>query len=393
MLVIPEIEATAPVFIYGFGLAGRWLSLQLKGYHVLGFIDTDGKKTGRSFNGLRVFSVEEAKQHCNAQTQIIITVIDINDVLPALNHIPHKEWLALGKYLDKTPVEPGHFEESTQFIEYALQAVEDCHKGYLDKSRLFLRSVDLVITEKCSLKCQDCSNLMQYYEAPVDIPLAEVIADFDQLMQSVDHIYEIRLIGGEPFMNKEIYKVIEYIIGHDKFTKLVIFSNAMIPIKAEHAALLQHPKIVFSLTDYGSLAKNTGRVIQMLDELNIAYRLHKPENWTDSGVIHDFARSDEDNKTIFNECCGKNLYTMTAGKLYRCPFAANADRLQAVPADADNSVAVSASQQDIRHYISEIDVLPACNYCKGRSFGAPEIEAAIQTKQPLKYIKFPLQAV
>ena len=26
--------------------------------------------------------------------------------------------------------------------------------------------MDVVITERCSLKCKDCANLMQYYEKP-----------------------------------------------------------------------------------------------------------------------------------------------------------------------------------------------------------------------------------
>lgn len=389
MLNIPEINHDAPVFIYGFGLAGRWSSLQLPG-NILGFIDTDAKKAGRTFNGHQVYTVNEASQLANDNTQILITAVDINDVLPALRKIPHKSWFALGKYLDNTTVEPGHFEESTQFVEYALKAVEECHKGYLDTSRLFLRSVDLVITEKCSLKCKDCSNLMQYYEAPVDLPYDEVTADFDALIQGVDHIHEVRLIGGEPFMNKEIYKIIEYVVASPKISQLVVYTNGMIPIKKEFAHILTNPKVVFTITDYGDLAKNTLRVAASLEEIGVAFRLHPPENWTDSGVIEDFDRGLEENKTLFAECCGKNLYTVSAGKFYRCPFAANADRLQAIPDDPLNSVPVTAGQAAIRHYATQIDYLPACNYCKGRSFGAPEIEPAIQTKTPLKYKKFTL---
>lgn len=389
MLNIPEIDQNAPVFIYGFGLAGRWSSLKLSG-NILGFIDTDAKKAGRTFNGYKVFTVDEARQLSNASTRILITAVDINDVLPVLTKIPHHSWFALGKYLDNTSVEPGHFEESPQFVEYALKAVEECHKGYLDTTKLFLRSVDLVITEKCSLKCKDCSNLMQYYEAPVDIPFDDIVADFDALTQAVDHIHEVRLIGGEPFMNKEIYKTIEYVVASPKITQLVVYTNGMIPIKKEHAHILTNPKVVFTITDYGDLAKNTLKVAASLEEIGVAFRLHPPENWTDSGVIQDFGRSLEANKILFSECCGKNLYTVSDGKFYRCPFVANADRLQAIPDDPLNAVPVTASSAEIRHYATAIEYLPACNYCKGRSFGAPEIEPAIQTKTPLKYKKFTL---
>jgi molybdenum cofactor biosynthesis enzyme MoaA len=62
--------------------------------------------------------------------------------------------------------------------------------------------MDVVISERCSLKCVDCSNLMQFYESPQDISFNEILRDFDALLERVNHIYEIRLIGGELFMNK-----------------------------------------------------------------------------------------------------------------------------------------------------------------------------------------------
>lgn len=391
-MFLPEVDKNQDVYIYGFGLAGKWLSLNLEA-NILGFVDTDYKKVGRTFNQYEVFSVDDVIKSSHKDCVIVVTVIDIRDVLSILKHIPHQSWVALGGYLNNTQVNEMGMEESDEFVTYALKAVEDCHKGFLSQQTLFLRSIDLVITEKCSLKCKDCSNLMQYYEAPVDISYNEIIQDFNDLTKAVDHIYEVRLIGGEPFMNKEIYKIIEYIVASPKITKLVVYSNAMIPIKPSQTHIIQHPKIVFSLTDYGDLAKNTKRVTQSLDDLGVAYRLHEPENWTDSGVIHDFKRSIEEQKQLFSDCCGKNLLTVSDNKLYRCPFAANADRLKAIPPDPSNAVSVKASSDEIRHYISEIDYIPACNHCKGRSFGAPEIVPAIQAPKSIQYKKFEIAVI
>ena len=387
MLKLEGVSIEQDVFIYGFGLAGKWLSANLVG-NIKGFIDTDFKKVGREFNGYTVLSIPQAQQVCNENSVIIITVIDIQDVLSIVDKLPHKAWIALGAHLNNTAVDNNPLEESSRFVEYSLKAVEDCHKGFLSKDQLFLRSIDVVITEKCSLKCKDCSNLMQYYEAPVNIEFNEILRDFDDLTGSADHIYEVRLIGGEPFMNKDIYKIIEYLAASPKITKLVIYSNAMVPIKEDQGQILRNPKVVFSLTDYGSLAKNTTLVAKSLEAMGVAYRLHPPENWTDSGTIEDFKRTIEGQKQLFADCCGKNLLTVTDGKLYRCPFAANADRLKAVPADKLNSVSVKASPEEIRKFVSEIDYLPACRYCKGRSFGSPEIVPAIQAPAPLKYVKF-----
>ena len=142
------------------------------------------------------------------------------------------------------------------------------------------------------------------------------------------------------------------------------------------------------MTDYGNLSRNTEKVVNTLVENKIPFRHSPPENWTDSGVIHDYTRSVSQMEKIFEECCGKNLLTATDGLLFRCPFAANAHRLKSIPRDENNSVPLKSGPSEIARYTSEISHLPACNFCKGRSYGAPEIEPAIQTKIPLKYKAF-----
>lgn len=383
--LLAEVGEHAPVYIYGFGLAGRWLASLLSD-RVSGFIDTDLKKSNSTFGDMRVMSVEEAMATLTPDAVLVNSVIDIQDVLDIIRRLPHAKSIPLGMFLEQGPTEEvPAISESIEFIDYSLTAVEQYHKAFVDESLVFLRSVDVVITERCSLKCKDCSNLMQFYEKPINIDKDEVLTDFYTLADHVDHIFEVRLIGGEPFMNKDIYSVIERLVESPKISRLVVYTNAMVPFTDTGLAVMQHPKVVLSITDYGALARHTNANVARLREAGVTHRVHPPENWTDSGVIHDFARTDQENERLFENCCGKNLLTLTSGKLYRCPFAANADRLGAIPSDPDNAVAASATKPEIRHYLREIKRLPACNFCKGRSFDAPQIEPAIQTRSPLPY--------
>lgn len=41
-------------------------------------------------------------------------------------------------------------------------------KSLEEKDAVILNSIDFIVTERCSLRCRDCSNLMQYYKNPVD---------------------------------------------------------------------------------------------------------------------------------------------------------------------------------------------------------------------------------
>ena len=52
-------------------------------------------------------------------------------------------------------------------------------ENYIRDGKLNIKTIDIQVTEKCSLKCKDCSNLMQYYKRPQD-------SNIDILFKSVE---------------------------------------------------------------------------------------------------------------------------------------------------------------------------------------------------------------
>ena len=365
-------------YIYGFSLAGKWLSTEIS-CKVNGFVDTDQKKKNFEFNGYKVSNPQDLSD--KEPINFVVAAMDIHEILPNIKlKFPNANIYCLGEYLKNQKVEKKIDGKEKNFVEYSLKGVESWHKSFLDNDTKFIRSMDVVISERCSLKCVDCSNLMQFYESPQDISYEEILKDFDALLERVNHIYEIRLIGGEPFMNKEIYTIINYFLANEKISKIVVYTNATIPLKADEMKGFNNSKLVFFITDYGSLSKNTEKVKNILDEMSVAYRAVPPENWTDSAKIGKHSRNEIDNQAIFDKCCGKNLYTLMYGKLYRCPFTANAERLKAIPNEKDNSVLVTADSSEISSFLYGQKYTPACDHCNGRSYDAPEIIAAIQTK-------------
>jgi len=376
------------VWIYGFGVAGKWASDNVTS-NVKGFIDSGAAKHGQIYSSLKVFSPEEANKIIKADDEILVTVLDIQDVIPIIeNKFKKNTWSSLGGLITNQKAEINLTKESDEFVEYTLKAVELCHKSFLNKDNKFLHSVDIVISEKCTLNCKDCSNLMQYYEDAKNIDYEMVVRDFEDLVSKIEHVFEIRLIGGEPFINKDIYKIIDYFLESSKITKLVVYTNATIPLKSELMKKYVTPKLVFVVTDYGNLSKNTTKVTGLLSDMNIAYRSLPPNNWTDSAGIGDQKRNEDGMIDIFERCCGKNLFTIMYGKLYRCPFTANAERLHAIPFNEKNGISVEASIEDIIEYTTGIKYLPACNFCNGRSHDAPEIIPAIQAKGSLPFKKY-----
>ena len=87
--------------------------------------------------------------------------------------------------------------------------------------------------------------------------------------------------------------------------------------------------------------------------------------------------------------------TILNGKLYKCPFSANAHNLNAIPLNKTDVVDLSDDNKTIDQFKKEIlklhqnnNYLEACKYCNGRDHLAPKIIAAIQTKKPLPIPKY-----
>ena len=288
---------TEEVFIYGFGISGRWAADVIK--NVIGFIDTDSKKWGKSHSGIPVFGPNILDNKDTSKITVIVAVVDIFDVLPLLKRKSIKNWRTLSEFIDIKNLKINRTGESDEFLSYSLKTVQNCQNEALLEETFFVRSVDLIITEKCTLKCKDCANLMQFFDKPKTKDSTSVLHDISRLTERCDGLNEVRVIGGEPFINKQIYSILEGLTKIDKIKSIVIYTNGMIPPKIEHLKLLKHEKILFSVTDYGKLGKNTDRTIEFLNTNDISHRAHPPENWTDSGKIGNYRRTVDQMKELF----------------------------------------------------------------------------------------------
>ena len=269
-----------------------------------------------------------------------------------------------------------------------------CEKYYDNaKDVLNLKAMDIVVTERCSMKCRDCSNLMQYYVRPQNVEINKMFKSLDRLMNSIDWLYEFRVLGGDPFMNKEVYKIINKLVEYNNVNYVVIYTNATIMPKNENFECLKNKKIILDITNYGSkLSRKHDELIKILKENNINHRSKFPDDWTDSGTLKYYDRSKEELQRVFDNCCMSDITTLMKGVLYRCPYAANATTLNAVPFKEEEVVNLNNEKYNletlrnkIRNFNKSNKPLTACSYCGGRDFKTRKIEAAVQTKKPLEY--------
>ena len=138
------------------------------------------------------------------------------------------------------------------------------------------------------------------------------------------------------------------------------------------------------------LSKKHDETVQIYKANKINFRTRGAGTWTDNGEIKFYKRNKPEQQRVFDNCCVKNTTTLLDGKIYRCPYAANATKLKAIPDKKEDRInmkehSLSSLKKDLKNFLDSEKPLLACNYCPGRDYNTKGIPAAIQTSKPIEY--------
>lgn len=408
------LQQQCQVLIFGADIAGKVVAEILKSAGVTphAFIDNNKNKCELALNGIPVWHAS-ALQNTDRSALILIASTYISDIVAQIEEIGFYHWVPIATLLEENwdknlrnvlqgDLRKNHSggEFTQDFDEFVLSNMINSQKKYLDPNKLYIRSIDLIITEKCSLKCKDCSNLMQYYEAPINIEDDDLLRDLADICAVADEINEIRIIGGDPFMKKDFPTIVAKAASYPNVNKVVVYTNGTICPPDEKLLAIANPKTFVFITTYGELSRNSEKLEARLQALNINYNKQPAYGWTDCASVEEKQRNKDELLHTFKYCCAKHFTTLTDGRVFRCPFSANVERLHAIPESPEDAVNIRgiaeaplAQQQQLKDklktFLREISYINACNFCNGRTYGDPEITPGIQTKAVLAYVKFP----
>ena len=390
-------NSTSKVILFGAGDLGKlaFHALKKNKIKVDFFCDSNEKKQDKDYLGVKIISPKqlallEKNSHifmCNSQYIEVVS-----DLLKKLNFVNIYDLVSLLKNVDFSDCNLDQSLFSVPAIERQVALHEqNCLKANKDvHKKLYISNIDIVITERCSLKCKDCANLMQYYQRPQNAEHELLFKATDKLMKCIDNLYEFRIIGGDPFMNKKMFEVVNKVSNYKNVEQIVVYTNATILPKDENFRCLTNKKVRLHITNYGLMSRKHDELVEMCKKNKIKFVSERVKKWQDIGSIAYEKKSEKQLETLFKNCCANNLLTLFDGKLYRCPTSANGVKLKAIPEDINDIIQLGKSELDLKLLKEQIKdfyygkkFISACLYCKGRDFGFGEIDAAIQTKKPL----------
>ena len=394
-------EAGAPVIIVTLPEEAEAIANACRdnGIAVAAFCDNETRKLQKSYCGLEVVHTPTLTKRF-PKARLIIAYHNMQESVNQLSALGYDEFHSPLELLKNYDVSKHKHRISQSYMQNKISICIKSHELYLNEAKTYMRSLDVMITTKCSMKCASCANLMQYYVAAKNTD-HEILSAIEILDNNVDAISEFRVIGGEPLMNKQWAHIVNGIIEQDVKRKIFIYTNGTISPKEEQLKTFHGKNVNFYITDYGKLSRNINKLEENLTKHGISYKRKPADNWVDCSSIRQHKRTARENEVVFKECCAKQFYTLLNGRLYTCPFIANAANLKSIPDNRANYVDLLSKTDDLKQKVRKLVTMqkffPACDFCDGRPRdpttaleydGKGMITPGHQTSKPMPYKQY-----
>jgi ABC-2 type transport system ATP-binding protein len=240
----------------------------------------------------------------------------------------------------------------------------------MKKDSYFPYSLETHLVDHCNLKCKGCSHFAPLVDGEVFTDIEVFKRDFSRLKQLFEHIYEIRLMGGEPLLHPELLTFCHFIRNLYPNTNVSIYTNGILLLKMsdDFWKTCSENNILVKITYY-PIDLRVAEIRRKAKEHNVRLKIPKQ-------IKHFFKHfnidGDSDPKASFLNC---RLMFQTPqlreGKLFPCFFPAYVHIFsqyfnQSLYASEDDYINIfdNINQADIIEFLDR--PIPMCRWCVTR---------------------------
>lgn len=359
--IVKEFRQRKEIYVFGAGILGEEIRVILEKFKVFaGYIDNNINKQKDGWNGACVISFQHYIEK-EEQGWIVVAVSDENKVdicnqIKLAGFTKGKDFFLQQEFLNEI---------------FPILSFYCYHK-------LFAELVQICLTERCTLKCRKCAHAC--YNVPntaEDSSLDFVIKSADSFFSKFDIVKEFVLIGGEPFLYKNLKEVITY-IGENYRNNILIFSittNGMILPDDEMVKLCLKYDVTLRVSDYSDSIPKLKTQYKKLykkfcDNKVIVWKTDKEKSWFDYG-FEEFDRGSDVNQLIeaFDRC-KTTCREIRESKYYYCVMARSvAENLGLLIGKGDyidlNEIEDKSVLLEFQMGFSDKGYLDMCRFCRG----------------------------
>ncbi len=247
---------------------------------------------------------------------------------------------------------------------------------------LVIPRLEIAVTSRCSLKCKNCSSLMQHYKKPFDISVDTNVKTIRRILDAADQVNQLKILGGEPFLYKDLDKVLSEVSKHENVKKVLIITNGTIVPQGE--ALLKqlsNEKVSIRISYYGEYSRNRDKILEVCEQNKIkCYAKFEREMWQSPGGIDRRNRSLKNIKKQYKKCDASLCNNLLDGKLHHCARSSNGMNLGVIPDEPADYLDVlkyksreSLRRELLKFLYHDRGYLLACDYCDFATHDSHEV--------------------
>lgn len=290
------------IIVYGFGAAAEVYFKNLhKKVKVRFIIDNSEKLKGKICEEVPIYSFEEAKKKIGKTKLVIMTETlrysQISKDLQENGYIENRDFTGLERFICEWFMR--HFQQTC------------------------LMEIHMAITTKCVFNCKNCNMFIPYYKNRQVMSLNEMKNNFDILFQYVDYVFKYQIVGGEPFLNRDLPDFLQYIYERykDRVGRIRIITNGGVLPSEKLLHTIKECGVEVNVSNYLNeidYKQRFNQVIDAFEEKEISYKVIPVLQWRDFGFPEKPCERTKEETRRHMLACGTAWHGLADGCLYYC---------------------------------------------------------------------------
>jgi hypothetical protein len=385
----PDIKAyNGNIIVHGTEGMGALAahSLIKKGIEYICFTDNDTRKHGSEFFEHKVISPSQAFESY-PDALVFIACLTLNVVKKQLSKIGFKELHSCYALFKEVDLDGFVYHRSNEYISRSADSyLGTCLEAMGHLPDNVMVNLSLYTTTRCTLRCKHCSQLIPFIKEQKDYDSDEFIKIVEILTGLGFYILSLLITTGEPFLYKDLHKLLSRFAPNSNIENIYIVTNAtLLPDDKLLKALSSDRKIIVRLSDYGYLSTKLTMLVEMFKHNGIKYEVTNFNFWKIEDTMDNQNLSPKELKDKFdNRTCFRHSGVVAKQKLFICPGAASIELVTDFEQDEDAVLDFNDSRlTDRQIYDKTVAMLlrdeptTACQYCVSRSYGEKVIKVPV----------------
>lgn len=369
-------EKPRPVIVFGASVIGKVVldSLDILNIRPAAFCDNDVRKQSDLFYGYKVIPFKQMLEEYPSAIIIIAAGRYFDEIYKQLSTAGFTDIFSDSDVISCIDFKKTPYSKLERIMWHLAKIGKLSEMMGLPTNALHIPRLNVVVTTRCTLKCAQCSSLMTHYPKPSDFETSKILASLDKILSSVDLIYHVEVLGGEPFLHKDFSLITRRLLDSGKVLQVDLITNGTLVPSENELQALKHERLSVVIDDYGELSKKKVFLSDALRRHNVNFRISRHWAWADLGNFESRKRSKEQLTELFTKCNFNSCAELLDGVLYHCPRSSHGTKTGLVPSYAGDAIKISdmcsdraRAKESLRMFFYDTNFLYACNHCDGNT--------------------------